>query len=323
MRFIARPQPHGQALTIRLADGEIGDDGVGVETVRSIAFIASYPRSGNTFLRALLANHDRDLPRPLTTQEIAGYEFGEHNEDLLARCSGLKGGDRAIEDAWMARAAYFAAIRDMPSEGTAGEGPALVKTHTLNGTVFGLPAFDFRGGDRIVYIVRHPLDVAVSGVHFFGLDHTHMAARMLLPGATNHSGGMFWEITGSWVENVAGWLNEARIPILLVRYEALCRDPGAELARVLAFLDRSIDHGRIRRAVEHAAFHTLQASQQAEGFDQGPGRDARATFFRSGKVGEWRSKLEPDVAARLSGELGALMDVLGYDRAAGVRRTAR
>lgn len=279
--------------------------------VRSITWLASYPRSGNTFVRALLANYDSALPRPLTTQEITAYQFGEHDEALLTRCSGRRAGERTIEQAWAARPAYFDAIRQ-----TAGEGPALVKTHTLNGSVFDLPAFDLRPGDRIVYILRHPLDVAVSGAAFFGIDQPEMGKRMLLPGATNQSGDAFWEVTGSWQEHVAGWLGETKAPVLLIRFEALCAAPRYQLSRILTFLGRKVEHRRLKRAVEHAAFPILQASQRNEGFDQGPGRDPRATFFRNGRTGEWKQALAGDLAVDLSTGLGEAMDRLGYERAA-------
>lgn len=280
--------------------------------MRPIVYLASYPRSGNTFLRALLANYDSDLDRPLTAQEIAHYGFGEHDEALLQRCTGLSAQERAIEDQWNARAAYFAEALTLP-----GEGPVMLKTHTLNGSVFGLPAFTFQPGDGIVYIVRHPLDVAVSGAHFFDIDQTHMAARMLLPGATNHSGGAYYEVTGSWVENVAGWLNETRAPIHLIRFEALCANPANELARLLKFLGRPVLHERLHRAARRTSFQGLKASQESAGFYQGPGRDPRATFFRAGKAGQWKRALNGNVAAHLSDELGELMRVLDYERAAG------
>ncbi len=289
--------------------------------MRSITLLSSYPRSGNTFVRALLANYERDAPRPLTTQEVAAYQFGEHNEELLRLCSGLGAAERTIRDNWLARSAYFSAIRQ-----TIGDGPAVVKTHTLNGTVFGLPSFDLQAADRVVYILRHPFDVAVSGAEFFGISQAEMAGRMVLAGATNQSGDAYWEVTGSWRQHVAGWLNETKVPILLVRYEALCSAPRHQLARILSFMGRPVDHRRLKRAVEHSAFDILQASQRTDGFNQGPSRDPRAVFFRKGRPGDWTSALAAEVAAGLSLELGELMDRLGYAhapaRARGLRRAA-
>jgi hypothetical protein len=278
--------------------------------MRPITYLASYPRSGNTFLRALLANYFSRADVALSTQQIAHFGFGEHDEPLMRRCSGVEGEWRTVEDEWLARRSYFNATRLME-----GEGAVLFKTHTLNGSAFGEPAFRFEPADRIVYVVRHPLDVAVSGAAFFGIDQKQMAARILLPGATNQSDGRHFEITGSWREHVGGWLNETRVPIHLIRYEDLRSHPAAQLRRLLRFMDQPVEHERVHRAIRHASFSHLKQSQQTEGFYQGPARDPRATFFREGKAGGWRRALDPALAAHLSHSLQDLMRMFGYQRA--------
>jgi hypothetical protein len=187
-----------------------------------------------------------------------------------------------------------------------------LKTHTLNGVVFGAPAFFLEPQDRIVYVIRHPLDVLVSAAHFFQLDVEAMAERMLTSGAFNTSGGGYFEITGSWIENVGGWVTETRCPILLVRFEALVSTTGAELRRVLGFLGETASQDGLERAAQAASFETLQAAHEEHGFDQGPGRDPRHSFFRVGQAGQWRTVLPPALATRMTAELGPYMKTFDY-----------
>jgi hypothetical protein len=176
--------------------------------MRPIVFLASYPRSGNTFLRALLSNYHAGLDRPLSVEEIADYGFGEKSEPIWAACTGMDATARSIRAEWLARPDYLRACRRLP-----GEGPLAFKTHTLNGAMFNAAAFNLCKADRVVYVVRHPFDVALSCAHFFDLDLEAMAERMLVAGAFNvTNGGAPFEVTGSWLQNVAGWINEKSPP---------------------------------------------------------------------------------------------------------------
>ena len=102
--------------------------------MRPIVYLASYPRSGNTFLRALLANYFAGADQPLTPQEIVFFGVGEKHEEVWRRTTGLDRRERTIQIEWAARQDYLAEVRAGP-----GSGPVFLKTHTLNGAVFGKP----------------------------------------------------------------------------------------------------------------------------------------------------------------------------------------
>lgn len=278
--------------------------------MRPIVYISSYPRSGNTFLRTLLANYLSGANRPLTPKDVAFFGAGEKQEAYWRDCTGQDWRQRTLETEWRARPAYFERVRAMP-----GEGPVHLKTHTLNGLVFGEPAFAFQPGDRIVYLVRHPLDVIVSGAHFFQTDLEAMAGRLLTSGAFNTSDGGYYEVTGSWAENVGGWTTETRCPVLLVRYDGLRAAPAAEFARILGFLGLEPEPARIERTLVHSAFEIQKAAHAEEGFDQGPGRDPRHLFYRVGEAGQWRTVLPRRLIDQVVESVGPYMDAFGFERA--------
>jgi hypothetical protein len=283
---------------------------------RPIVYLASYPRSGNTFLRALLANLESGLDRPLSAEEIAFYGAGEKSETLWLELTGTPAETRSFEQEWRARGAYMDRLRARP-----GVGPVMLKTHTLNGVAFGLPSFEIRPDDHVVYIVRHPLDVLVSAASFYGIQPPAMAERLLTAGAFNAQAGRApFETTGSWLENVAGWLNETRCPITLVRYSDLLANPSRELGRVVDAIGLdgapSGDRSALERAAAFSDFKGLQQSHAAFGFDQGPGRDRRAAFFREGRDDQWKTDLDAGLAYRTAEAVGEIMTVLGFERPA-------
>jgi hypothetical protein len=246
--------------------------------MRPINFIASYPRSGNTFLRALLANHNNALGRPLTVSEIAQFGDGEVGAERWNAVLGAANSKASIEGRWSARRKYLDDVRATP-----GKGPVFLKTHTLNGVVFGRPSFDFMPGDRAIYIVRHPMDVVISGSKFFGITPEAMLERMLLSGAYNQAGDMI-EATGSWMENVTGWLNETKIPVSLVRYRDLVLDTHGQLKLIVKFLQMPSSHKHLMRAVNYSNFQTLRSSNLKDGFYQGPSRGPTEIFFSGGEA---------------------------------------
>ncbi len=250
--------------------------------------------------------------------QIAGYGFGEKSEAIWRACTGKDASARSMRSEWLARPDYMRASRRLP-----GEGPLPFKTHTLNGRIFSARAFNIRKIDRAVYVVRHPFDVALSCAHFFDLDLQAMAERMLLAGAFNVTGGGApFEVTGSWLQNVTGWINEKRCPLLVVRYRDLREDTPGTLTRVLQFMGKDVRADRIERAVAFSAFDQLQRSHAETGFDQGPGRDRKAAFFRVGRQGQWKDHLPTPLIHMLAAELGPLMDELGFERPAATRRGA-
>jgi hypothetical protein len=279
--------------------------------MRPALFLASYPRSGNTFMRALLGNYHSGLGQPLSAQAVAVFGLGEQNEAVWRSVTGVAPEARTVEQQWMARDAYFDRLRETP-----GDGPIIVKTHTLNGEAFGRASFRLGPEDRIVYLVRHPFDVLLSAAAFFGHTLEAMADRMRLNGAFNRSPpdrGVY-EITGSWRENVSGWLTETRAPLMLIRYDELIEAPEATLRRVLAFGGWTPDRARVTEAVAFSQFDILRRSTEIAGFDQGEGRDPRAEFFRVGRNGQWRTEAPLALQQALAAEFGDLMTVLGFEQ---------
>lgn len=275
-----------------------------------IVWLASYPKSGNTWMRALLA----------------GY-FGEGAFDLNDLGHGVRlGGLRSLDDLLGVDPALLrldealayrpAAARLLARDVADRAGPVFSKLHSANPpTASGDRAFP-GGAGRALYVVRNPLDVVPSAAPFFGwtLDE---AVGVLGDEAyvLNDRQGRFTKIIPepllSWSGHVRSWLDAPDVPVHVVRYEDLQADTAGAFAGALRFTGDEPDAARVAAAVEAARFDRLHAREAAEGFRERP-RMATAPFFRKGRVGAWREELSPAQARRVVADHREVMLRLGY-----------
>ncbi|MEA5125691.1 sulfotransferase domain-containing protein [Xanthomonas floridensis] len=271
---------------------------------RGIVWLASYPKSGNTWVRCL----------------IASLRNGGAAMHLDALAPALP---NAASRAWLER--HLAVdISDLtPAElhllrGTAYRRCALqalsvLKVHdSYDPTLF--PAAATLG---IVYIVRDPRDVAPSWADHAGID-LDAAIRQLGESATTLSDTLSRyrpqarQRFGSWSEHVASWLH-APGRRLLVRYEDLLANPLQETARLARFLGLSTEPAHIAHAVAACRFEVLRDSEERHGFAER--QHGQARFFRQGRAGAWRTTLSAPQAARVLAHHGPTMAWLGYPNA--------
>ena len=286
-------------------------------------WLASYPKSGNTWLRMLIANLSatggpadiNDLP------ERGGIASAREPFDFLMLIdSGLLTHDeidalrpRVYEE--LARGAQDDEY-DVP-----GDAPPVrfVKAHDAYTLIpDGEPLLAGAGGaDGAVVIVRDPRDVAPSLAN-----HMHIGidaaidfmrnARAGFGAATDRQSSQLRQRLPGWSGHVASWLDQRDIPVALVRYEDMHRDAAAVLRHVLAFADRPAGDDEIRRALESAGFAELQRQERDRGFREAPRSWEHGNFFRRGEAGAWRDELTAEQVARIEADHGPMMARLGY-----------
>ena len=269
-------------------------------------WLASFPKSGNTWMRALLsawlAHSDcldvNDLLGSGPVLSRAAFE----------RWCGVESAVLTAEELLGLRAAFMASL-PLP-ERVAGR---LVKTHEARlEAAERLYAPELTAG--VVYLVRNPLDVAVSFAHHMGrpIDETItlMARSELTISAQRETlHPQLPQRVRGWSEHVASWL-ESDLPLVLVRYEDMLVDPEAALRRVLDLAGFEATGASLAAAVDAARFERLQAQEREHGFAE-RSRAAR-TFFREGRAGGWRERLTAAQVARVVADHGAMMERLGY-----------
>lgn len=275
---------------------------------RNLIWLASYPKSGNTWLRAMLtavlsddagvdlANLIGDTSHAMREplDDAAGISSAEMSVDELIGYQAQLYQDMARgADERLFLKTHSAWLKD-------GDGTALFPTDACAGAI---------------YCVRNPIDIVPSYAHHEGKGFDRIIAMMADSGMTlNHwddrTSSALPQLMRSWSEHVRSWLEHCDFPLLPVRYEDMLADPHAELSRILEFCAMDRSPKIIASAVEATQFHRLKHLETRTGFAEKPSQ-SRA-FFRSGRIGGGAAHLSPDQITSVLADHGDMMRTLGY-----------
>lgn len=277
-----------------LGEGMINSD---PNNPRGIVWLASYPKSGNTWLRAFLYHLVRiQMGLPREEDELnkldraSGYEaqlFGLFEQSLGKP---LTAASRV--EVMSVRPQVQQTVADRMSN------VAMLKTHNLLGELGGIPTVNPRASVGAIYIVRDPRDVAPSLAKHIGSSIDDAIAVMASSAfATDNTAEIAFEVWGSWSEHVASWTTEKSPTILVVRYEDMLARPTETFGAIAAHLRQKPTPKQLTEAIELSSFDKLKRQEEEGSFRE---RSARADrFFVSGKAGAWRDKLTEAQALRI------------------------
>lgn len=199
-----------------------------------VTWIASYPKSGNTWIRFLLSAYFfGECPHWNSVSRVV-LEFPK----LYGQAQ--KAGD-SPETLWR----RLLELGDKLPPRPPGFPPDLfLKTH--HAATAGHPFFDRT--QRAVLVVRNPRDVAMSAINHLNLlgERKVDDKRAYLQEFLRHGGDPVWKGYGfgTWREHARSWLRPHPFPVLLIRYEDLHADVVAEFEKIVRFIGtRSIATG--------------------------------------------------------------------------------
>jgi hypothetical protein len=273
--------------------------------VGSLIWIASYPKSGNTWVRAFLHNVIHEKGGTLDLNALKTSARGD-----AARVDFERVADRPLEELGDAG---IAELRVAMQHDLAKRSPGLVlvKTHTALTMIGGRPSHAVDITEAGIYLVRDPRDVAVSYADHLGREIDEVIATMGTDHAHTELGPKHvTEFMGSWSQNVATWTKPGNERVLTVRYEDLVEDPDAGFRKIVKFLNLPPDDAVFRRALKNTSFRELRRREKETGFIERS--DSQSRFFRKGRAGGWRQVLTDRQAARIVEDHREQMERFGY-----------
>ena len=271
-----------------------------------IIWLASYPKSGNTWLRAFLHNFMRNASEPIEPNRLNELTLG----DGMARFFAPHAKGRATIDMPLQE---IAALRAAVQRDLAATSPdsVFVKTHNWLGMDHDQPCIDMRVTAGAIYVVRNPLDVAPSLADHFGMTIDQAIAQMADPQArTLNLKHRVPDVMSSWSNHVRSWTGQRNPRLHVMRYEDMAAKPLAAFTQLARFLGLPGSQQRIERAIRFSSFATLQKLEAGKGFVE---RSSHSTaFFRQGEAGGWRRALTPSQVQRLCADHKEQMQAFGY-----------
>lgn len=291
-------------------------------------WLASYPKSGNTWFRLVVANlHGRqDTPADINNlPERGGIASARQPFDniLLIESGILTHAEvdrmRPMLHRFMAQEqdTDFADPLQAIEEADRIDAEAgLVKVHdsyTMTDRAEPLMGGAQAAGGAIV-IVRDPRDVAPSLANHAARGIDQAIADMADMGFAfcawpNGQPNQLRQRLLSWSGWHASWLDQTDIPVHLVRYEDMQESPVETIGAALEFAGRPASAKALERAVDLARFDRLQSMEADAGFREAPpGR----RFFRKGIAGGWRNELSEEQVSRIERDHAPMMARLRY-----------
>jgi aryl sulfotransferase len=281
--------------------------------MKRLVWLASYPKSGNTWMRAIftaLSVHPHFF-------DINQLSSGAQPLSV-AESVGRLGLDSRWLDVGENDQLRTALIRSgvAPTDDQGDQTPILRKTHEVwrpgrEGSE-PLPADVTRAA---LLLVRDPRDVACSFAPFFGMDLDQAIDTM---GSGRDLGDalpvfcLTAQPWGSWSEHVRSWRSpEIPFPVHVIRYEDLRGDAAGTLEPVFSAIGLRCTRDQLEGAIDRARLERLRDMETVTPFREI--RSSVPTFFRSGHVGAWRAELSDAQVAAIEADHGDVMEDLGYE----------
>lgn len=248
--------------------------------------IASYPKSGNTYVRIFLAHYLRgetDLNKigfPLFGS-VSNFPLGIPDRRLLREFRGTR----------------------------------ICKTHEK------ADSFSSAYINSAVYICRDIRDVVPSFARHMAISNDKAINSVSRENILKGTDKIYPQEIGSWSSNILSWMAQKSFPVFFIRYETLVSAPEYGFRKMLKFLSLSIDEEKLKSSLQFSAFQNLKEKEQLmldsskqdvkiKAFKEARGSTGK--FFNVGKSGSYKEALTSEQIAEIERRHGHVMRLLGY-----------
>ncbi len=270
-----------------------------------IVWLASYPKSGNTWLRAFLHNLLLNPAQPADINQLDRFCRGDSQNHYYQPYASKPIEGLSDEEVM--------ALRPKVHAGFAQSSPdaVFVKTHNALQSVLEIPLVTMSCTAGAIYVLRNPIDVCPSLADHAGLSLDEAIALMGRPGArTFTDSANVFEYYGTWSHHVESWTGQESDGLIWLRYEDMADKPRATFRKVAEFLGLSPPRPRLDKAIKFSSFKVLARQEAQHGFRERS--DHAQRFFRVGRAGQGKKALTTQQIDRIVADHGPIMERFGY-----------
>ena len=276
-----------------------------------IIWIASYPKSGNTWVRSI----------------ISSYFFtdtGDFDFNLLKNISlypGPKYFKNKINKPGEVSLFWESSQKNIVSK----EKQIFLKTHNaliaLNNRLFTSEKTSLGA----IYIVRDPRNILSSLKNHYDFKDYNEAFEFMknkkkyiwdIRKNNDYSGFQF---LGSWQEHYKSWIKNQKFKTLLVKYEDLERDCYSTSLKLIQYIlllkgkESKVDEKKLFRSIESTKFDVLKKKENDFGFDESiKVNNINKSFFFLGPENKWQKKLPNDILIKVENEFQEDLKYFNY-----------
>ena len=278
-----------------------------------IIWLASYPKSGNTWVRSILAallySSDGAFNFDLI-KKIPQFPKKEVFKDLVKDFSNFN----EIKKNWITVQEKINSEKEIK----------LLKTHNGKYTVEKDNFTDDQNSLAVIYIVRDPRTLVKSISNHFTKSH-YDASKFLIAPSLIGNGKSFEErkdgiltLLGKWNDHYRSWTKNKN-NLLLIKYEDLVNNPETELTKLIKFLEKYINfktsEKKNKTILETTSFSNLKNMEEQGLFKEGvlnKKTNNKANFFHLGPKNKWQENLDKKIINEIEKNFYNEMKELGY-----------
>ena len=277
-----------------------------------IIWLASYPKSGNTWIRSFIVsyyftndgnfNFD-DLDR---IPDYPNKIFLGKNVDV----SNIKEGE--VYNFWE------------NTQNTIRENrkAKFLKTHNSLKPINNIPFTTTKNTLGVVHIFRDPRNVITSIKNHFGFSNYDKAFKYMQTEGAFMKGedNMKYAIVDSWRTHFISWMQNQSLKRISIRYEDLVNNPEKEFIKIVHFLDSilkikgGIKKSKFLKSLNTTKFEILQKGEEDGKFNENVIRNnEKVKFFNLGPKNNWKKVLPKDVQIKMNDYYKEDLKKLGYE----------
>ena len=270
-----------------------------------ICWIASYPKSGNTWLRALISAYYyskdgifedsllRQIDQFPTTRYFSSFEYD--NKKVGSTCK-----------FWIPAQEKINIDKKLK----------FFKTHNAFGKINDYDFTNSKNSIACLYIVRDPRNIFTSIKNHYQLDDNQ--AIKWISNEKNYiydvhnfdeCGYSDFQFISSWNMNYRSWKIQKKIPVKLIKYEDLINQTYIVVLEIIEHINeitknnQKIDKQKLKNTLRSTNFETLKKNERDKGFSEAvplrEDKNKKVSFFHLGPKNDWKKILNSDLKLKI------------------------
>ena len=279
-----------------------------------IIWLASYPKSGNTWVRFFLKSYLSSPDKNLTLRPDIDDNFFIKNFPSAKLCDEMKIdylNFHNIVKNWIPMQEFLNLNNKIN----------FLKTHNAMCTINNYPFTNSNNTLGAIYIVRDPRDIVISYADHFQVSHKEIVENMFSSehgeAPTKNGKSYNLSIMGTWSDHYNSWKNFKK-NYLLIKYENLLYNPKEEFLKITKYLNLingyKFEENKIMEAIENTKFSKLSNQEDLKGYigNSPKNKELEKKFFNLGPKNKWEDLLEGRVKDQIEKIFKEEMKELNY-----------
>jgi len=267
-----------------------------------IIWLASYPKSGNTWLRSLLASYYYSKNGEFDFKLLDRIKQFPKVEDFINDVDDYSTLESTSKN-WISKQIEINKDRKIK----------FFKTHNAICNINGNAFTDAKNSLGGIYIVRDPRNIITSITNHYQIDINEALEFM------NNERRYLYQMVGtrylafsplfSWSQHVESWKKCKLFPVLVIRYEDLHSATFQTLQKVINFINDisksnvSFDKEKAKKSIFSCDFDKLKNLEKKEGFNEAmikKDKSGTISFFNLGKDNDYRKLLNSKILEKIN-----------------------